>query len=383
LQGITGNAQTLIDAIKSVYGSSSAGQTLINQAISQLQSLPAQLSPEKFIVDNLTPAINDVTAGVDAQTSAMQTLFADLQAAVNSGNASAIAAALLPVFNSIDTNTDNALTFAEMQSALGATYSTGTLRSIFTELDGNGNGILEKSELIKTATQTTGTNTGSTSTNTANMPQMANNISTINGYSSTTSTNTGNIVTALGGFSGSNYLTATVNDLNSILSALGSSGVIPQKLGDAGIANSLIGEAERIRANLYEQNLNWGDGWAPSGATYIAAGAQIQPYATGGYVYGPSHANGGRIIEVEGGEYIINKHDTTRFRSQLDEMNFGHRAPSDNDNGDTRELIVRIASLERRLTSAVVSSGSDVAGRIDKLNSIQEDLSKRIRVRSA
>lgn len=377
LQGITGNAQTLIEAIKGAYGSTSAGQTLINQAISQLQSLPSQLSPEQFIVDNLTPAINDVTAGVDAQTSAMQTLFADLQAAVNSGNASAIAAALLPVFNSIDTNTDNALTFAEMQSALGATYSTGTLRSIFTELDGNGNGILEKSEVIKTATQTTGTNTGSTSTNTANMPQMANNISTINGYSLTTSQNTGNIVTAMGGFSGSNYLATSVTNLSAIISALGSSGVIPQKLGDAGIQNSLIGEAERIRSNLYEQNLNWGDGWAPSGATYIAAGAQIQPYATGGYVYGPSHANGGRIIEVEGGEYIVNKRDTARFRSQLDGMNYRHQSPA-NDNGDMRELIARIDRLERRLVAATIGGAQMVSDRVGEVADEQSELNKRL-----
>jgi hypothetical protein len=273
---------------------------------------------------------------------------------------------------------DSAIDFNEMKNALGFTYTTGTLRSIFTELDGNGNGILERSELINKSLGGTSTSFGmdikDTKDNVADMPQMALNISALTGDASTIRTNTGNTVLGLGGY--------TTPYLTSVITALGAQGTISQKIGDASGANSLIGEVERIRSNLVTQNANWGSGWTSTPASF-QIGQSIAQYATGGYVDGPSHANGGRIIEVEGGEYIINKHDTTRFRSQLDEMNFGHRAPSDNDNGDTRELIVRIASLERRLTSAVVSSGSDVAGRIDKLNSIQEDLSKRIRVRSA
>ena len=45
-------------------------------------------------------------------------------------------------------------------------------------------------------------------------------------------------------------------------------------------------------------------------------------------VYGPSHAQGGvkyavggRVIELEGGEAIINKKSTSMFRSQLSAMN--------------------------------------------------------------
>lgn len=340
LSGITGYAQNIIDAAKAQYGSSADFQTIFNDLIAQLQSLPSQVSPEQFIVDNLTPPLTDITTSVSDQTDAMQTLFANLQSAVNSGSASAIASALLPVFNSIDTNTDNALTFAEMQSALGATYSTGTLRSIFTELDGNGNGILEKSELIKTATTTTGTNTGTTSTNTANMPQMANNISTINGYSLTTSQATANTVAALGGTSGSNYPATLVN----VLSAINSAGYINGGLLD------------RIRSNLVEQNINWGDGWTASPATY-QNGTPITSYGAGGFVDGPSHYYGGRNINVEGGEYVVNKRDTARFRGMLDQINFGHSAPT-NDNG---ELISRINALlaEMKKNTNVNAAGAE------------------------
>lgn len=340
LSGITGYAQNIIDAAKAQYGSSADFQTIFNDLIAQLQTLPTQVSPEQFIVDNLTPPLTDITTSVSDQTDAMQTLFANLQSAVNSGSASAIASALLPVFNSIDTNTDNALTFAEMQSALGATYSTGTLRSIFTELDGNGNGILEKSELIKTATTTTGTNTGTTSTNTANMPQMANNISTMNGYSLTTSQATANTVTALGGTSGTNYPATLVN----VLSAINSAGYINGGLLD------------RIRSNLFEQNTNWGDGYATSPAAYLQ-GQPIAGYAIGGYVDGPSHYYGGRNINVEGGEYVVNKRDTARFRGMLDQINFGHSAPT-NDNG---VLISRINALiaEMKKNTNVSAAGAE------------------------
>tara|TARA_Y100000004_G_C8957444_1_gene431560 strand:+ start:3255 stop:6326 length:3072 start_codon:yes stop_codon:yes gene_type:complete len=53
-----------------------------------------------------------------------------------------------------------------------------------------------------------------------------------------------------------------------------------------------------------------------------------QQFAKGGMVYGNSHANGGekfavggRVVELEGGEAVINKNSTAMFRSQLSAMN--------------------------------------------------------------
>lgn len=42
----------------------------------------------------------------------------------------------------------------------------------------------------------------------------------------------------------------------------------------------------------------------------------------GGRLNGPSHAEGGIPIEVEGGEYIVNKSDTTKFLPILEDINY-------------------------------------------------------------
>ncbi len=57
-------------------------------------------------------------------------------------------------------------------------------------------------------------------------------------------------------------------------------------------------------------------------------GGVIQEFANGGMVHGKSHANGGekfavggRVVELEGGEAVINKRSTSMFRNQLSAMN--------------------------------------------------------------
>ena len=69
------------------------------------------------------------------------------------------------------------------------------------------------------------------------------------------------------------------------------------------------------------------------GLAALVGGAQMsvigaQQYARGGMVHGNSHANGGekfavggRVVELEGGEAVINKRSTSMFRSQLSAMN--------------------------------------------------------------
>jgi TP901 family phage tail tape measure protein len=57
-------------------------------------------------------------------------------------------------------------------------------------------------------------------------------------------------------------------------------------------------------------------------------GGMIEEYANGGMVHGRSHAQGGekfavggRVVELEGGEAVINKRSTAMFRNQLSAMN--------------------------------------------------------------
>jgi len=59
-----------------------------------------------------------------------------------------------------------------------------------------------------------------------------------------------------------------------------------------------------------------------------ARGGIIDTFANGGMVYGNSHAQGGekfavggRVVELEGGEAVINKRSTSMFRNQLSAMN--------------------------------------------------------------
>ena len=59
-----------------------------------------------------------------------------------------------------------------------------------------------------------------------------------------------------------------------------------------------------------------------------ARGGMIEEYAHGGMVHGKSHAQGGekfavggRVVELEGGEAVINKRSTSMFRNQLSAMN--------------------------------------------------------------
>ena len=57
-------------------------------------------------------------------------------------------------------------------------------------------------------------------------------------------------------------------------------------------------------------------------------GGVVEAYANGGMVQGKSHAQGGekfavggRVVELEGGEAVINKRSTAMFKNQLSAMN--------------------------------------------------------------
>ena len=63
-------------------------------------------------------------------------------------------------------------------------------------------------------------------------------------------------------------------------------------------------------------------------AQQFANGGMIEEFANGGLVHGKSHAQGGekfavggRVVELEGGEAVINKRSTAMFGSQLSAMN--------------------------------------------------------------
>lgn len=296
LNGITRYADDLIDAAKAYYASSTGFQAIFDQIQSQLGALPGQLSAEQFIVN----AINDSkTANIDALTLMRTTL----KTAVDSGSAAQIATALSTYFNKIDTNTDNTIDFNEMRTALAGMASDTQLRDMFTRLDKDNSGGLDRLELIKTATlgvqntaqaQLTESKTMSTLLTTANsLASSANTLSaTANSLTTTSNAVLNSQVSLLDQIRSLNgTASATLNALNGQFGQT----VHLNFLGQA-VSNNLVTGINKIVFN-----------------TAMTAGAMKAPYvfAEGGFT-GP----GGKYEPagiVHKGEYVIPQEDVRRF----------------------------------------------------------------------
>ena len=96
------------------------------------------------------------------------------------------------------------------------------------------------------------------------------------------------------------------------------------------IAQALINGALAVTQVLAQTGVAAGIAIPPIIAATAGQVAVIasQKFADGGMVYGNSHANGGekfavggRVVELEGGEAVINKRSTSMFRSQLSAIN--------------------------------------------------------------
>lgn len=167
LNSITQYFQDLVTANRGYNASSSAGAAIEANALAALQALPAQISPEQFIVNAIEAQTTDLVSSLDI-----------VRAAVLTGDAATIATALVPHFNALLNPTTGLLNQAQLETKLN--LPNNSLDKIFKELDGNGDGLLEKSELIKVATQ--GVKTGTdhlpdVDTNTDSLPQQATKIS--------------------------------------------------------------------------------------------------------------------------------------------------------------------------------------------------------------
>lgn len=380
LSGITGNAQSLVEAIRAVYGSTTAGQTLIDSMLSQLQSLPSQVSPEQFIVNNLTPPLQDIT-------SAINDMKVDIGAAIATDNPQNIAQALSTYFNAIDSNTDGLLTSTELTSALGADYATGVLHAI----DQNGDGIISRAETINQSLGGSATTAGdSISGIDSNTTPLRSNVasspfdSLIQSIAGVGGTNSF-LSSLLGNLGGTNHNPA--DDLSAMRGLLNTTaggwlGTLSNQIGNTLTGGTLTGTTERVRYNLESQNKEWRVGWAPAGSIWApgTGGAAISYLEKGGVIDGPRHASGGVLVNAEGGEYVVNRHDTARFRGALDQMNFGHSLPASNDNTD---IIQRLDRLERAIVGATMANAEIVSNNIADLNKTQTELNKRTRVKAA
>jgi TP901 family phage tail tape measure protein len=127
-----------------------------------------------------------------------------------------------------------------------------------------------------------------------------------------------------------------------------------QLIGIVGIVAAIKSAKSSISSAFKNPTGGGGDDPSPSGGggggqmSLMTFGGQhttvgsTDGYAQGGMVHGNSHAQGGekfsvggRVVELEGGEAVINKRSTSMFRSQLSAMNYAGGGVSFADGGVT------------------------------------------------
>ena len=98
----------------------------------------------------------------------------------------------------------------------------------------------------------------------------------------------------------------------------------------------------------------------------FAKGGMVEEYANGGMVQGKSHAQGGekfavggRVVELEGGEAVINKRSTAMFKPQLSAMNSAGGGVKFADGG-----IMSSSSFTSARFNSLSLGGSQSSGRV-------------------
>ena len=101
-------------------------------------------------------------------------------------------------------------------------------------------------------------------------------------------------------------------------------------------------------------------------AQQFAKGGMVEEYANGGMVQGKSHAQGGekfavggRVVELEGGEAVINKRSTAMFKPQLSAMNKAGGGVKFADGG-----IMSSSSFTSARFNSLSLGGSQSSGRV-------------------
>ena len=97
-------------------------------------------------------------------------------------------------------------------------------------------------------------------------------------------------------------------------------------------------------------------------------------FAEGGLVTGPSHEQGGVPFsvqgrggyEMEGGEYIVNKRATQKYKSVLDQINSYGKSTYKFANGGLVKDPIQVANRQLELLEAIASSNVSMVGKLDK-----------------
>ena len=185
LNGITGYADTLIQAINANAGSAAEARVQQARVQAQLAALPGQVSAEQLIVDAidrqtlananaLTTNFRQLDANVDGLLTFEELRSAGFATDGQIGNViaaldangdgqisalEALGATLGAKFDAIDVDLSGAIDYAEFAKNFAGLGSDATLRSIFAELDTNGDGQISRLEAIKNTSGETAANT--------------------------------------------------------------------------------------------------------------------------------------------------------------------------------------------------------------------------------
>ena len=97
-------------------------------------------------------------------------------------------------------------------------------------------------------------------------------------------------------------------------------------------------------------------------------------FAEGGLVYGPSHDEGGVPFtvrgqsgyEMEGGEYIVNRKSTQRYKSLLDQINNYGKSNYKYAAGGVVKDPTEVATKQIELLEAIALSNISLVGKLDK-----------------
>jgi hypothetical protein len=409
-------ADNLEKAARGVYASGQGYQDIRSQIIGQGLGLPTVQAAD----DPLLVMMRRVAEATEDTVTALTGVVKD---AIAAGNASATAASLLPLFNTLNTTVDAGLTLSELQAA--GLFTTAGGQAIFNKVDVDQNGMLTKAELIRAATAGTKSgvdpldqtiigqfsavaaainnvgavawttqghvgNINATTTGTYNqIIAVGNNVNAVQSAVAAVQTAVANVNAAIGtGTAGSSLqsLNTTAKDqltlLNTHLTAgnvpgVGSTGINPdgsrggntsdtQPKWELGVNNILLLGINKIVYNTaaIAHNTRY------TGGLDRGPNSREGLLAAGGWIGGNLHSQGGTHIEAERGEFMVNRFAADALRPYMADINRG-RLPvipafggAANDNGQWSAVLAELRHLRasnERLERIVAASSTNAA----------------------